>query len=200
MAENEKREMAINVSVDRSAEIDALNKELAEKNLVIQRLAEKEFEAKKERLRLNGYDVSQLEMTEEGIQNLKNLEADMTKKSIGGSTAPLNAAQFGNDKNESDISSPDLDPEFWQFETQDAMFKALSNASQDPNNPQQKQAATVLAKLIKKSHKQGGVYELQGELTQLVKKPAPANCPENLKHLFQDPKKLPRFEKMREDE
>ena len=199
MAENERKEMSINVSVDRSAEIEALNKELAEKNLVIQRLAEKEFEAKKARLRLNGYDVSQLEMTEEGIQSLKNLEADMTKKSVGGG-APLNAQQVYGDNNEGDISSPDLDPEFWQFETQEGMFKALNNASKDPNNPQQKQAATVLAKLIKKSHKQGGVYELQGELTQLVKKPAPANCPENLKHFFQDPKKIPRFEKVKEDE
>jgi hypothetical protein len=47
--------MEISVEVSRNAEIEDLNKELAEKNLVIQRLAEKEFEAKKERLRLNGY-------------------------------------------------------------------------------------------------------------------------------------------------
>ena len=102
------------------------------------------------------------------------------------STAPLSEEQLTGEKPEQDIVSPDLDPEFWEFTSQSAMFKALQDTANDSQNPQQKQAQQILSKLIKKQHKLGGVYELQGNITELGKKNP-------------DPKKMPRFEKINEE-
>lgn len=167
----------LSISVDRNAEIDALQKENARLQFDLERIAQKEFEAKCRKHGLNP------ETTD--VETLQSIERESRQAPISpeGSTAPLNLAQLGQQE-ERDVSSPDLDPEFWEFTSQSAMFKALDDASKDSQHPQQKQAQQILSKLIKKQHKLGGVYELQGNLTNITKKNA----------------KQPYFEKIKEEE
>jgi hypothetical protein len=165
----------IKIDISRSAEIEGLQKENAELKLTLEQIAKKEFEAKCRKYGCNPATTD--------IETLKQIEAENKKAPIGGTTAPLNQAQLG-EKEEGNICSSDLDPEFWEFTSHSAMFKALQDTANDPQNPQQKQAQQILGKLIKKQHKQGGVYELQGNLTNITKKGA----------------KQPYFDKIKEEE
>lgn len=181
-----KENLSLSVSVDRNAEIDALQKENAELRLATEKLAEQKFAAKKEQLRQAGYDVRNLEMTEEGIQSLKELDKDRIRKSSGGGGAPLNNQQLGS-QDEENCFPPDVDIDFWTSRSPEELITAIDEASKNSQHPQQKQARQYISQLIKKSHKKGGVYQLEGNLTELGKKNP-------------DPKKMPHFERIKEEE
>lgn len=132
---------------------------------------------------------SQNKQIREENERLKKEHNEKFESEFGkvGSSAPLNNQQLTGEQPEQDISSPDVNPEFWEFSEHSAMFKALQDASNDSQNPQQAEAKQILGKLIKKSHKSGGTYELQGNITELGKKNP-------------DPKKMPYFEKIKDEE
>lgn len=63
----------------------------------------------------------------------------------------------------------DVDPEFWEAESMEALMGALKIASKDSTNPQQQRAKEVLSRLYRKATKQSNAWELEGNVTELGK-------------------------------
>jgi hypothetical protein len=82
----------------------------------------------------------------------------------------------------------DVDVEFWEAESEEALMKALKIASKDSTNPQQQRAKEVLNRLYRKATKQSNAWELEGNITELGKS-------DNNKT-----KRKPHFEKVEGDE